>query len=598
MVSGYRRFSLAAHPTVRLPLSILIHYLFFLSRRPISRSNRHYLTERLRGLKALGQVLRDTGLTDLNQALQLLDKITPVNFGLLNEKLQYALLPLSPAIEELPPDLIVSNGPPPANVFERAHNILLICGPAIGIGDEIILFSLPTWIKQENPSVSITVLSAYNGLWDSVRNVDVVQQYSSYTDMLDVLRSRPPFDDFDTMILADFDRPGLYPAVAFETSPPCYVELSLGTEAVFVVDNAQRTLCHMPRLAPYFTNFYAGFAESARWLGLMPEDDGRFAVDGAGIVQRSGTRSTDQLRIYVSPFTSKYDPSPIYWSRLLCAVLADTPADMAIHCMLDTGPNMATRRFAQEIVRSVSARALGHIEFSVAEAADAEISGLRAALSWMADAHVVICADSFTAHAAPLFGCLTCVIAASGLDNWRVPHRASYYFGADGDMAQIAAAIRSLIRDHQLMEAGTTDRPVITDVERHLHHATQQLAVLFKQWRRRREIVNAHPEVDTEAILHLYQEFVKAYEELTEHLDAWPALLKALATDLDYRSLIQPAVPQASLADHSVDDLLRHLYDRWWQWEHSNVRKYLGLLCDIIPTPVDGPDGNVYTTVA
>jgi hypothetical protein len=307
---------------------------------------------------------------------------------------------------------------------------------------------------------------------------------------------------------------------------------------------------------------------------LTPEKDGRFAADGTGVVRRVATPPAEPLRLYVSPFTSKYDPSPIYWSRLLCAVLADAPAELAIHCTLDAGPNDTTRRFAQEIVRSVAARAPAQIGLSVAEAADPEMPGLLAALSWMAAAHVVLCADSFTAHAAPLFGCLTCVIAASGLANWRVPHRASFYFNADDDLAGNAAAVRSLIRDYRGLGADTTDRPALTAVEQRLIHATAQLAALFAEWQR-------GGTADPARVRSQYQEFVDAYAELPARLEAWPPELGALPRDLDYHSLIQPLAPRVSLGGQHADDVLRHLYDRWWQWEHSNVRKYLALLAEM-----------------
>ena len=56
--------SAAGEPLPRelhLPLLLLSQYLFYLSRRPISESNLHYLDARLRGLQSLAPLLERSG---------------------------------------------------------------------------------------------------------------------------------------------------------------------------------------------------------------------------------------------------------------------------------------------------------------------------------------------------------------------------------------------------------------------------------------------------------------------------------------------------------------------------------------------------------
>lgn len=574
-----------AHPEARLPLSILIHYLSFLSRRPISKSNRHYLAKRLAGLKALAQPLQRTNSPDLGEAMTLLERISPTNFALLHERLQYLLLPFAPAIDQLPPGMIVSNDPPRVGVFDRAENVALVCGPAIGIGDEIILFPLPTWIQAANPRASITVLSAYPGLWDDVRGVDATARYDTYDDLLAILRNESAFGEFDTVVLADFERPGLYPAMGFDANvnrpPKRYVELSLGAQSLFVVDREHRTLHRAVRPAPYFANFYTGFAGAARWLGLTPDESGRFRADGSGIVRHAAAPPDDHLRIYVSPFTSKYDPSPLYWSRLLAALLAELPGDRPVRCVLDAGPSPTTARFAADIARAVAPHLSDGITVDVAAEEEPDRPGLLAAFTWMSRAHVVICADSFSAHAAPLFGRLTCVVAAEGLENWRVPHRSSYYFSANMPVETLVASMACLIQERWGLTAAA-HAPVLTAAERQLvartHGVESRLGDWFQSWDAlAAESEAMHDTLDT--LLNAYGELTGIYADVVERLPEWPAALRALVADHAYGGLLAEQGEWAgALTVCEPADVVRHLYDRWQRWHESNVCKYLDLL--------------------
>src|SRR5919202_6695190 len=86
---------------LKLPVSLLTRYLFFLMRRPISRSNPHYLAQRLDGLRSLGPLLDAAHLPALAEVRRLLRGLNRANFARVGEQLQYALLPLTPAASEL-----------------------------------------------------------------------------------------------------------------------------------------------------------------------------------------------------------------------------------------------------------------------------------------------------------------------------------------------------------------------------------------------------------------------------------------------------------------------------------------------------------------
>src|SRR5258705_2211875 len=98
-------------PEIRLVISLLCSYLFFLSRRPVSRSNLHYLARRLAGLKSLSEKLDAAGSPDLSAIAKQLKLIQPANFPTLSRALQFQLA-LTQKPVTIPAHYIVSVRPP------------------------------------------------------------------------------------------------------------------------------------------------------------------------------------------------------------------------------------------------------------------------------------------------------------------------------------------------------------------------------------------------------------------------------------------------------------------------------------------------------
>src|SRR5262245_32840191 len=190
---------------LRLPIGLLSSYLFFLLRRPISASNIHYLEQRLRGFRSLIPMLETAESEELRAVAQRLRQLQPGNFARTAQDLQFRLLALASHVT-IPPDFIISGDRPAASPFSSVRKVAIVTGPAMGIGDEIILFPLPSWIKAMNPGVQISMVSGYADLWNGVNNVDHVLHYRTHRELLDVLR-----DDADLILFADFEKPGLVP---------------------------------------------------------------------------------------------------------------------------------------------------------------------------------------------------------------------------------------------------------------------------------------------------------------------------------------------------------------------------------------------------
>ena len=72
----------------RLPVLLLSQYLYFLSRRPISESNLHYLLSRLQGLQSLAPVFAGSGHPALERVVLQLRQLHPAAFRRIAAALQ------------------------------------------------------------------------------------------------------------------------------------------------------------------------------------------------------------------------------------------------------------------------------------------------------------------------------------------------------------------------------------------------------------------------------------------------------------------------------------------------------------------------------
>ncbi len=551
--------------TLHLPVSLLARYLFFLTRRPISASNTHYLQSRIDGLKGLGEMLAGVETPGVAAGLGHLRAMNPANFHRLSEGLHYVLLPLAHAATRVPAGVVVADSPPRADFIVTADRILLLMGPAIGVGDECVFFPLPRALRKTNPTASIAVLSAYKGLWDRVLDVDEHLHYGDYRTIVDALRGAAPSGKADLVIMADFERPDLYQAVCVEPEVQRYLEVSMGAQSAVAVDNRHHWLHRAARPAPYEANFYAGLDYLWRWLGLAERP-----AESATFMRRAIAPPADHLRLYINPFTSKQDPSQAYWSRLIGSLFPAPPSTRVI-VAVDPGPNGVTRRFAANLVRTAAARTPFGVMLEVAGADGETPAGFEGVFARLERAHVAICADSFVAHAAPLFDCTTMVVASRGLENWRVPHRSSYYFSAEDDLDRVAAGMRRVMG--RVLPFGPP--PPLSMEESRLDETTRTLQDLFAR--------EARGAVDSDGLTCAYGALREAFDAASvgRQSDGPEHDAGSLFDDVDYTALLRPLGENAADIPAALQaDLARYLRDGWTRWQNSNRRKDLRARAD------------------
>jgi hypothetical protein len=557
-------------PPVReaaLPALLLSRYLFFLSHRPISGSNGHYLQQRIHSLRSLAPALDEIGSPAVASGGALLRGMNPGNVQETADRLQLTLLPLARA--SVPPAYIVADTPPAADFVGSANRTLLVLGPAIGIGDEIMCFRLPAWIKAANPTAEITVLTAYDGLWDRVSDVDRIACYRDHSSLLAALRGRHELGGFDLVVLVDFENPELYQAIAAEPHLAKYAELSIGARALAAVDNRRGWVYRPPPgNSHYDTNYYDALNRMASALGLRTGGDrtGGDRTGGDGfdaVLSRRAKPDDGELVVYVSPFTSKYDPSLRYWSRLL-STLVPQPS-RPVRFVLDPGTNLSTSRFAGQLARSAAAsRDSGDVRFTEAEPDGRRGLTLRGVFTQLDGAHVALCADSFTAHAAPMMGCTTLVLAVAGLENWRVPFARSFYFDGNAAFDTTVSGLGQILAHHGVVRSPQRHRPPLGAVEEELVSLGHALSRTLRG------------DADPAEVCAAYARFAEGRDAVLRRVAEWPAGVRALLGDHTYE-FPRPELA-ADLPAPLWRSVLRHIEDQWLRWRNTNLCKYLELV--------------------
>jgi hypothetical protein len=544
-------------PEAALPALLLSRYLFFLSHRPISSSNGHYLQQRIHSLQSLAPALDEIGSPAVASGAALLRGMNPGNVQEIAERLQLKLLPL--ARTSVPPAYIVADTPPAAEFIRGAGTILLVLGPAIGIGDEIVCFRLPAWIKSANPSAEITVLTAYDGLWDRVSDVDRVACYHDHGGLLAALRGKHELGEFDLVMLVDFENPELYQVMPAEAGITRYVELSVGARTLTAVDNRNGWIYRpLQGLNHYYANYYDTLSRMAAALGLRDNGSDRFD----SVTSRRAKPDDDELVVYVSPFTSKYDPSLRYWSRLLSTPVPEPPRP--VRFVLDPGINLSTSRFTAQLAKSAAAsRGSGDVEFTVAEPDGRRGLTLRGAFTQLDRSHVALCADSFTAHAAPLMGCTTLVLAVAGLENWRVPYPRSFYFDGHAGVDGTVDGLRQILAHHGAVRSPEQHRPPFGAAEEEL------ISLGHAQYR------SLAGDADAAEVCAVYARLACARDAVLRRVPQWPAGARALLRDHTYEFPEAPLDPD--LPAPLRRSLVRHVEDQWLRWRNTNLCKYLDL---------------------
>ncbi|MFO7562826.1 MAG: hypothetical protein R6X02_09310 [Enhygromyxa sp.] len=546
--------SSACPPQLVLVAAMLGRYLTYLARRPISHSNRHFIAQRLAGLEPLIDELvgRDSPMTPRQR--QRLRALTPASLSREVPELSAILLRFGLGLRR--EGLVRSRRSPPRSLVAELEQLLVLFGPAIGIGDEIACAQLVDSFRSALPEMPVTVMSSYAGLWDQLGSGCSTEAYTDSGQLLAKLRGAA--DARALTILIDFEDPGLLDAVVGTPGVGPYVEVALAAQRVRVWDPADARVYTFAGESDYDRNLYTGLGELTRWtlaaLAAAPQQPAferpRLPAKGSAI------------KLLVTPFTSKYDPQLEYWERLLSALVA---GPNRVRLRIEPGTNPGTVAFARALAKSLQARCSPGSTAGLLAPTPVSLDVLLGAI---ADADVVLGVDTFAAHAAPRLGTTSVILASAGLEFWRAPGPYSFYLPETAPVPALAAAIELLLealdfapeREQRLRTMAGIGRPMLSASEA----LTRSLA--------------GH---DADARLSRWRSYHGRWCELIDRTRDWPGPFATLLADFDYGGSRGDPSVCARGWDPDLDDYARatlHMHSR------SNLSKYVDLCTTRIAT--------------
>jgi len=501
--------------------------------------------------------------------LDLLERFTDANYRQVGDEILGFIRQIGIRVADVPSDVLVVERGPRARVSTSVSNILLVMGPGIGIGDEITFFGLPRMLKQVFRSPRIQVVSTYRGLWDCVRGVDTTLYYDENLDTPFRLFALPSADipsSFDLVFFIDFDHPNLYYCFFDHPQVSLFAEIALASYSAALVDNPARKLYRLRNHYHHCNNTYLGLDRLLEsLLGIRSSWPSFDRLEDTGC-----SRSRLPFRILVNPFSTKANPNVETWMQLITGLALLARCDFPMKFVVNTGLDDGAEAFVLDLVRACA----DHLPqwASVEPLLKPGCTGpdrfllLPDMLKETAICHAVMGTDSFTAHMAPLFDCLSLVIGDPVHLPWHVPHERCFYLNQHAPVSETVEGMQlilSSIRD-AILGSGHDNSRHWTDSAAQLNALTTQLGRCFVE-----------PDRLSEADL------LSAFQVLAETRDAFvsmamrtPALSK-LMVDRHY-----PTTVRFTLDDSANEEADRRVYleARWEEWNNSNLRKYIALL--------------------
>ena len=543
---------------LRLPVSLLTRYLFFLMRRPISRSNPHYLEQRLAGLRSLADVLAASDLPALDEVTRCLRAVNPGNFARLGEQLQYALLPLAPSTGELPWDVVVSDQPPRDDFLADVERVLLVLGPAIGVGDEIITFPLPTRLKAVHPRARVDVMSAYRGLWDRVDGVDSVRYYADHLELLEAVRGRAPgrAPTWSCRLTSSAPTSTRRSVTSRRSSGSSSCRSAPSRSSRSTTGTAGCTA----RRARRRTSATTTSASTTSCAGSASRPSGRSRARDRPARRPAGRRVRQHP---VNPFTSKSDPAPAYWSHLI-------------------SPCSRPRRRGRSASRSIPVRTRPPSASRPAWSARPPPVPPPAS-RWPWRGRPTGCrprsSTSWPRSRAPASSSAPTPSAPTPLRSSARPPSSSPAPASSTGGCPIGPATTSTPRPRSTRSrpgrgwSCTRSRPGGSRTDDRPPRPPRRALVASAD--ALRAALEGGPDADPAAVRAAYDDFVAAQRAVVVRLGEWPADFRALFGDVDYERRCDPAVGGQPPSAELTPAYLLHLRDRLGQWENTNLHKYL-----------------------
>jgi hypothetical protein len=298
--------------------------------------------------------------------------------------------------------------------WPQPRRILVIIGPNIGIGDQLIYFPIVEALAARFSAARVDAVSYTSALWDLCPSVaKPTSRVRTLVGPFVLAREAMAEEPTTLVVFSEFASAPFYRNLETVPGLPRFVYFDTGARCLRIVDQ-ERGLIREWQGRPS-ENIFQFCCHAMNWLGLGQTAPAHYGPVVAG----SARAKADVRRVYVNPFSSKDHSTirPTFWAGALDEAAKRGP----IHANIFAGTNDECRRFARAIASSVTSNRV-----TVSHHGEAEVPSVLETLEAAADADVCFGLDTYTAHINVFRPVRSLVVFFEGLggtwDAWRSPH--------------------------------------------------------------------------------------------------------------------------------------------------------------------------------
>lgn len=535
-VEARKRVGLALRPPRRLfrLLHLAREHAVGVAFRPISFENRIYLRERTREINNLGREINAL-IPELKPAWQSIAKgVAELLSGMSIKHDQEDFAQIIPACdqtkyrdfwEDAVTYIPANRGP----LLQKKgyEKIIVVIGPAMGLGDEISCFEFVKSFKTAFPGSTFELYSFYPELWRTVSSESRVHSM--------VGRPMAAFDridkeigqgETDGILVVFVNFSGLYLHLAFclERIKPDIVEVAVGKGTMWYSSGKGGPT----QIDQAMDSVYPGNGAALRKLAIRLVGNKKssntepwdFRVGSGGEI----------FRLLVNPFTSKeIFLTPKDWAAILKNSFKQNPSRKAVFCMVLPGMTEHSVEYTRHVVAEIEKDRLDRVEIKLMGNGNAlnPDSAFQKVFKYMKTADLIIGIDTYTTHLAAMLSVPSVTLCYEhNVAFW--PEKAT---SICIELRHGFKAIASLIAIIHCLTGGLSDRGNQALKERLWSEEFERMDAEFHS------DSNEHPSKKILMILRygnaVWNKLPPTYQKLIEDLDstyAWPKINKSLSS--------------------------------------------------------------------
>ena len=285
-------------------------------------------------------------------------------------------------------------------IKKEYKKLIIIAGPALGLGDEISSTKLINDFNKRFSSATIEIFSYYKGYWEiSDIKADVYSLAGFPISAFNKIDKEIKAGNADKLLTVFINFSGLYfhHAYFFDKVKPDIIEIAIGRGSMWYLGNKAESVEVLNELDPLFPNNYQAL------INISQKLLGKTYVSGFYKEILKEKKESDVYKIVINPLTSKQIVlKPVDWCMLMKNSLQNITGDKKMKCIILPGLSENSAEYANNICDYLNSQKLKHFTSYVLNNgkplnADKAVKKVYDVLS---ASDLLIGIDTYTAHLA------------------------------------------------------------------------------------------------------------------------------------------------------------------------------------------------------